>query len=74
MPKGTTIPKGRINMPRPAKTKAKETVLVFAEGRQADEARRAGADIVGGPELVDGVSHFLTQLKLTGIHDATLGD
>jgi large subunit ribosomal protein L1 len=59
MPKGSPIPKGRINMPRPAKTKAKETVLVFAEGRQADEARRAGADIVGGPELIDGVRYWL---------------
>lgn len=56
MPKGTTIPKGRINLPRSAKTKTKEIVLVFAEGRQADEAKRAGADIVGGPELIDGVS------------------
>jgi large subunit ribosomal protein L1 len=55
MPKGTTIPKGRINLPRTAKAKTKDVVLVFAEGRQADEAKRAGADIVGGPELIDGV-------------------
>jgi large subunit ribosomal protein L1 len=56
MPKGTTIPKGRINLPRPAKTKTKDIVCVFAEGRQADEAKRAGADIVGGAEIVDGVA------------------
>jgi large subunit ribosomal protein L1 len=56
MPKGTTVPKGRMNLPRSAKQKSKEVVLAFAEGRQADEAKRAGVDIVGGPELVDGVS------------------
>lgn len=28
---------------------------MFAEGKAADEAKRAGADIVGGPELIDGV-------------------
>ena len=56
MPKGTTIPKGRLTWPREAKPRAKETVLVFAEGRLADEAKRAGAHVVGGLELVDDVS------------------
>jgi large subunit ribosomal protein L1 len=55
MSKGTTIPKGRINWPREAKPKTEDRILVFAEGRQADEAKRAGAHIVGGLELVDGV-------------------
>ena len=31
-------------------------VLVFANGERADEARAAGADIVGGDELIDEVS------------------
>ena len=36
-----------------------DRILVFAEGRAAEEAKKAGADIVGGPELIDGVSIFL---------------
>jgi large subunit ribosomal protein L1 len=67
MPKGTTIPKGRINLPRAAKSKSKDVVCVFAEGRQADEAKRAGADFVGGAELVDSVRC----LSLVGTHDTT---
>lgn len=35
--------------------KKKEVILVFAEGEKAEEARREGADIVGGKELVDEV-------------------
>ena len=58
MPKGTTIPKGRLTWPREAKPQSEERILVFAEGRQADEAKRAGAHIVGGLELVDDVSTF----------------
>ena len=56
MKRGTTIPKGRINLPREVKAKTKDRVLVFAEGRQAEEAKRAGADFVGGTELIEGVS------------------
>lgn len=59
MPKGTTIPKGRLTWPREAKPQSEERVLVFAEGRQADEAKRAGAHIVGGLELVDDVGTLL---------------
>jgi large subunit ribosomal protein L1 len=55
MKTGVAIPKGRITLPREAKPKTQETILVFAEGRQADEARKSGADIVGGPELIDSV-------------------
>ena len=49
------MPKGRVNLPREAKPRAQEKILVFAEGRQAEEAKKAGAHIVGGPELIDGV-------------------
>jgi len=62
--KGTTIPKGRYSLPRETKNSTQDRILVFAEGKAADEAKRAGADIVGGPELVDGV--------ISGRHQATM--
>jgi len=52
---GLTVPKGRINIPREPKPKLEDTILVFAEGRQAEEAKRAGAQIVGGTELIEGI-------------------
>jgi large subunit ribosomal protein L1 len=55
MPRGSAIPKGRVSLPREPKPKPKDKVLVFADGKAAEEAKRAGADIVGGPELVEGV-------------------
>ena len=57
MPRGSVIPKGRVALPREPKAKPKDKVLVFADGKAADDARRAGADIVGGAELVEGVRH-----------------
>ncbi|KAI0778647.1 ribosomal protein L1 [Trametes elegans] len=64
MGKGTTIPKGRFNLPRETKAQTKDRILVFAEGRQAEEAKKAGADVVGGLELVEGI--------INGRHQATL--
>ena len=55
MGKGSTVPKGRFDLPRQTKEQSKDRILVFAEGRQAEEAKNAGADIVGGLELVEGV-------------------
>ncbi|KAH9943985.1 ribosomal protein L1 [Epithele typhae] len=55
MGNGITIPKGRFALPKPTKEGSKDVILVFAEGRQADEAKKAGADIVGGAELIEGV-------------------
>lgn len=55
MPRGAAIPKGRVSFPREPKPRTKDRILVFAEGRAAEEAKRAGADIVGGLELIDGV-------------------
>ncbi|EKM83998.1 hypothetical protein AGABI1DRAFT_81729 [Agaricus bisporus var. burnettii JB137-S8] len=52
---GIAVPKGRVNLPREAKPSSEEKILVFAEGRQAEEARKAGAHIIGGTELVDGI-------------------
>lgn len=57
---GIAVPKGRVNLPREAKPSSEEKILVFAEGRQAEEARKAGAHIIGGTELVDGVSGGLS--------------
>ncbi|KAI0785296.1 ribosomal protein L1-like protein [Irpex lacteus] len=44
--------------------KSQDRILVFAEGQIADDAKAAGADIVGGPELIDGV--------INGTHKATM--
>jgi large subunit ribosomal protein L1 len=55
MPKGSTVPKGRVSLPREPKARSKDKVLVFADGKAAEEAKKAGADIVGGAELVEGV-------------------
>ncbi|KAI0094501.1 ribosomal protein L1-like protein [Irpex rosettiformis] len=64
MGKGITVPKGRYTLPREAKSKSEDRILVFAEGQSADDAKAAGADIVGGPELIDGV--------INGTHKATM--
>lgn len=58
--RGATIPKGRYSLPRETKQTSQDRILVFAEGKAADEAKRAGADIVGGPELIDGVRTLVT--------------
>jgi large subunit ribosomal protein L1 len=60
--RGMAVPKGRISLPRDTGAHRQDKILVFAEGRAAEEAKKAGADIVGGPELADGVglSAFLT--------------
>lgn len=55
MGSGVAVPKGRFKLPKEAKARAEETVLVFAEGRQAEEAKKAGAHIIGGIELIEGV-------------------
>ena len=55
MVRGTTIPKGRVNLPREAKPKREDKILVFADGKLAKDAKDAGADIVGGIELIEGV-------------------
>ncbi|KAH9982754.1 ribosomal protein L1-like protein [Lactifluus volemus] len=64
MPRGSAIPKGRVSLPREPKPKAKDKVLVFAEGKAAEEAKRAGADMVGGAELVEGVASGRVQATL----------
>ena len=46
--------RGTVNLPHGTGKTAR--VLVFANGERAEEARAAGADIVGGDELIDEVS------------------
>lgn len=55
---GAAVPRGRVNLPREAKSKDEGKILVFAEGRQAEDAKRAGAHIVGGIELIEGVRSY----------------
>ena len=47
--------RGTVNLPHGTGKTAR--VLVFATGQRADEARAAGADIVGGDELIDEVNN-----------------
>ncbi|TIB06579.1 hypothetical protein E3P96_00298 [Wallemia ichthyophaga] len=49
--KGHIPLRGMVELPHDPR-KHKEVVLVFAEGQDAKDARAAGADIVGGEELV----------------------
>ncbi|KAH9044626.1 ribosomal protein L1 [Lactarius pseudohatsudake] len=64
MPRGATIPKGRVSLPREPKSKAKDKILVFADGKAAEAAKKAGADIVGGPELAEAVASGRIQATL----------
>lgn len=51
--KGTQIIRGSVILPRAIKEES--TVLVFATGKQAEDAKKAGAHYVGGEELVEKV-------------------
>jgi len=55
MPRGSALPKGRVNLPKEPKAKTSDRILVFAEGQIAEEAKKAGAEFVGGTELVEDV-------------------
>ncbi|THV06573.1 ribosomal protein L1 [Dendrothele bispora CBS 962.96] len=55
MGNGVAVPKGRFKLPKEVKAQAEDHVLVFAEGRLAEEAKKAGAHIVGGLELIEGI-------------------
>jgi len=64
MGNGVAVPKGRYKLPREAKAQTEDKILVFAEGRQAEEAKKAGAHIVGGPELIDGVRYTVSSTTI----------
>lgn len=66
MKRATAVPKGRIKLPRDVKERPKDKILVFADGRAAEDAKKAGADIVGGAELVEAVCHvYFSHLRLS---------
>ncbi|KAJ3721946.1 ribosomal protein L1-like protein [Lentinula raphanica] len=65
MGSGVAVPKGRFKLPKEAKARAEEKILVFAEGRQAEEAKKAGAHIVGGIELIEGVCILNNRIRAT---------
>ena len=52
--KADQLVRGTVNLPHGTGKTAR--VLVVANGEKADEARAAGADIVGGDELIDKVA------------------
>ncbi|SDI26927.1 large subunit ribosomal protein L1 [Sinosporangium album] len=52
--KADQIVRGTVNLPHGTGKTAR--VLVFATGDRAEEARQAGADIVGADELIDEIS------------------
>jgi len=64
MPRSAAIPKGRVSLPREPKAKAKDKILVFADGKTAEAAKKAGADVVGGAELVEAVASGRIQATL----------
>ena len=51
--KSTPLIRGSIVLPKSIKQEA--TILVFATGKKADEAKAAGAHFVGGEELIEKV-------------------
>ena len=55
----------RAPLPREAEPKGEERTLVFLEGQQAEELWKAGAHIVGGPELVEVVRSVLSKTIAT---------
>ncbi len=61
--KGDQIVRGSVVLPHGLGGKAR-TVLVFAEGEKAKEAEQAGADFVGGQELVKKVEGGWTEFDV----------
>jgi large subunit ribosomal protein L1 len=56
--KADQMVRGTVNLPHGTGKTAR--VLVFANGEKAEEARAAGADVVGGDELIDKVAAGFT--------------
>ena len=56
--KADQMVRGTVNLPHGTGKTAR--VLVFANGEKADEARAAGADVVGGDDLIDKVAAGFT--------------
>ena len=59
--KADQMVRGTVNLPHGTGKTAR--VLVFANGEKAEEARAAGADVVGGDELIEKVAAGWTRLR-----------
>ena len=59
--KADQMVRGTVNLPHGTGKTAR--VLVFANGEKAEAAREAGADIVGGDELIEKVDRRLARLR-----------
>ena len=60
--KGSTSPRGRVLLPCDPRS-GEDRILVFADGRQAEAAKKLGVAYVGGEELMDPVCrsmHLIT--------------
>ncbi|KAJ3826098.1 ribosomal protein L1-like protein [Lentinula raphanica] len=66
MGSGSAALKGRFKLP---KARAEEKILVFTEGRQAEEAKKAGAQTVGGIEFNEGILN--NRVRATTYRSAT---
>ena len=58
--KSDQMVRGTVNLPHGTGKTAR--VLVFAGGEKAEEARAAGADVVGADELIDKVNGGWTEI------------
>lgn len=52
--KGSAAPRGRVLLPHDP-TSGDDRILVFADGKHAEAAKKLGVAYVGGEELVDSV-------------------
>ena len=48
--------RGVISLPKMPEKKVK--IAVFAEGKDADDAKKSGADIIGGDDLIEKVKRW----------------
>ena len=69
--KADQMVRGTVNLPHGTGKTAR--VLVFANGEKAEEARAAGADIVGGDDLIDKVAGGFTDFDAAVATPALMG-
>ena len=76
MGNGVAVPKGRFKLPRQVKAQAEDRILVFAEGKLAEEAKKAakgvcprcqGADIPADEKCVQTKIVKLRDLESLGL-------